>query len=236
MSHTIVQVNFTFSGSRSGYEATTLPMAGQLAGMPGLNWKVWLMNEARQEAGGIYLFANADAAQDFTPQLEAMLRSDPSFSAVSIKQFDVLEAHSIVTRGLPKRSRTFGEMAAEALAEVPAVSPVEAQRLLATDPNTLVIDVRDAADVAVTGTIPGTLNISYGALTYQADHEVPETWRAAQLADTSRPIITTCILGPLGALGGKLLHDMGYTNVWILDGGVQAWIEAGLPVAKNGSG
>lgn len=67
-------------------------------------------------------------------------------------------------------------------------------------------------------------------------HEVPETWRAPQLADRSRPIITTCILGPLGALGGKLLHDMGYQNVQILDGGVQAWIEAGLPVVKNGSG
>jgi rhodanese-related sulfurtransferase len=45
----------------------------------------------------------------------------------------------------------------------------------------------------------------------------------------ARPIVTTCILGPLGALGGKLLHDMGFTNVQILEGGVQAWIDAGLP-------
>jgi rhodanese-related sulfurtransferase len=83
------------------------------------------------------------------------------------------------------------------------------------------------------------VNISYGALTYQADHEVPEEWRAPQLADHSRPIITTCILGPLGALGalgGKLLHDMGFTNVRILAGGVQAWMDAGLPVAKNDGG
>jgi 3-mercaptopyruvate sulfurtransferase SseA len=29
---------------------------------------------------------------------------------------------------------------------------------------------------------------------------------------------------------------MGFTNVSVLDGGVQAWIEAGLPVTKNGSG
>lgn len=98
------------------------------------------------------------------------------------------------------------------------------------------IDVRDAADIAATGTIPGAVNISYGALTYQADCEVPETWRASQLADRSRPIITTCILGPLGAIGGKLLHDMGFTNVHILVGGVQAWIDAGLPVTRNGSG
>jgi rhodanese-related sulfurtransferase len=234
--YTLVQVNFNFSGSRSSYEATTFPMAGQLAAISGLRWKVWLINEADGEAGGIYLFGTAGAAQGFVPQLEAMLRGDPSFGGISIKPFEVLEAHSIVTRGLPMRQRTFGGMAAEALAEVPAISPAEAQRRLDSDPDTLVIDVRDAADIAVTGTIPGALNISYGALTYQADHEVPETWRASQLADTGRPIITTCILGPLGALGGKLLHDMGYTNVQILEGGVQAWIEAGLPVAKNGSG
>lgn len=39
---------------------------------------------------------------------------------------------------------------------------------------------------------------------------------------------------PLGALGGKLLHDMGFTNVQILEGGVQAWTDAGLPIQKSG--
>jgi 3-mercaptopyruvate sulfurtransferase SseA len=28
---------------------------------------------------------------------------------------------------------------------------------------------------------------------------------------------------------------MGFTNVQVLEGGVQAWIEAGLPVAQNGA-
>jgi len=126
-------------------------------------------------------------------------------------------------------SRTFNQMAAEALADVPSISPEEAHRRMAADPKVLMIDVRDAADIAATGIIPGAVAISYGALTYQADTEVPEGWRSAQLADRSRPIITTCILGPLGALGGKLLHDMGFTDVSILEGGVQAWTDAGLP-------
>ena len=124
-------------------------------------------------------------------------------------------------------------MAAEALAAVPSLTPVEAQQRLAQDPNTLVIDVRDAADIAQTGTVPGAINLSFGALTYLADNEVPESWRDPRLADRSQPIITTCILGPLGALGGKLLHDMGFTHVNVLEGGVQAWIEAGLPVARS---
>ncbi len=89
-------------------------------------------------------------------------------------------------------------------------------------------------DIAQTGTIPGTVNLSYGALTYMADHTAPEEWRDSRLADYDRPIVTTCILGPLGALGSKLLHDMGFTNVQILKGGVQAWIDAGLPVTRSG--
>lgn len=130
--------------------------------------------------------------------------------------------------------KTFGQMAAEALAQVPTVSPAGAQKRLQQDPNTLVIDVRDAADIAMTGTVPGAMNISLGSLTYKADAEVPEDWREPALKDRSRPIITTCILGPLGALGGKLLNDMGFTNVTILEGGVQAWIDAGFPTKPVG--
>jgi len=234
MTQQILQINFNFSSSRAEYEAMTLPMAGSLAETPGLNWKVWLMDETNQEAGGIYLFDDEATAERFAQEIGAMMSGDLPFSNASIKRFDVLAAHSVITRGLPKRPRTFGNMAAEALAVVPVIAPAEAQRLLQTDPNTLVIDVRDAADINQTGTVPGAVNLSYGALTYLADDEVPETWRDPRLADRNRPIITTCILGPLGALGGKLLYDMGFRNVQILEGGVQAWIEAGLPVEGNG--
>ena len=129
-------------------------------------------------------------------------------------------------------ARTFAQMAAEALAQVPAVTPAEARNRLQQNASVLIIDVRDAADIDETGTIPGTMNISLGSLTYKADTEVPEDWREPALQDRSRPIITTCILGPLGALGGKLLSDMGFTDVSILDGGVQAWIKAGFPVQR----
>lgn len=231
MKYRIVQVNYRFTTAAADYEAMTLPMAGPMAGTPGLIWKVWLINAANSEAGGICLFNDAGAAESFAAQMAGMLQDDLPFSEASIKQFDVLEAHTRVTRGLPERAHTFADMAAEATAVVPVISPLDAQRRMVADANTLVIDVRDAADVADTGTIPGAVNISYGALTYQADSEVPESWRSPLLADRDRPIIATCILGPLGAIGGKLLHDMGFTNVSILEGGVQAWIDAGLSVA-----
>lgn len=233
MSVNILQVNFNFSGSRAEYEVANLPHAAPIAAMPGLGWKIWLMNEAAAEAGGIYCFNDSAAMEAFRQNVERMLRANPMFSNIHIRQFGVIEGLTAITRG-PIEPATyptsFGRMVAQAFAVVPSITPAEAQQRLAQDPSMLVIDVRDATDIAQTGTLPNAVNLSLGALTYLADNQVPENWRDARLADRSRPIITTCILGPLGALGGKLLHDMGFSNVSILAGGVQAWREAGLPV------
>jgi rhodanese-related sulfurtransferase len=125
---------------------------------------------------------------------------------------------------------TFRQMVSDAAAAVPALDPAGAKRRLESDPRTLVVDVRDPADIPETGKIRGALNVSYAALPYKADQEVPEDWREPALRDRSRPIITTCALGPMGALGAKLLHDMGFSDVAYLDGGTQAWKDAGLPV------
>lgn len=124
---------------------------------------------------------------------------------------------------------TFTQMVAAAMAEVPIVSPAEAHRRMQEDPRTLVINPRDAADIPATGIISGAMNISYGALTYKADNELPPEWREPELEDRSRPIITACESGELGALTGKLLKDMGFSNVSILEGGTQAWKDAGFP-------
>lgn len=126
-------------------------------------------------------------------------------------------------------AKTFNQMVNEALAAVPAISPTEARQRIQQNPRTLVIDVRDVADISGTGIIPDAMNISLGTLTFKADNEVDESWREPALRDRSRPIITTCEVGPMGALGGKLLKDMGFANVTILEGGTQAWKDAGFP-------
>jgi rhodanese-related sulfurtransferase len=125
--------------------------------------------------------------------------------------------------------KTFSQSVGEAMAEVSVISPTKAQERMQSESRTLVIDPRDAADIPVTGIIPGAMNISYGSLTYKADNELPPEYREPELEDHSRPIITTCETGELGALAGKLLKDMGFSNVSILEGGTQAWKDAGFP-------
>jgi len=125
--------------------------------------------------------------------------------------------------------KTFPQMVTEALAQVPTISPAEASQAMRSNPDTLVVDVRDASDIAGTGIIPGAVNISLGTLTYKADNQVPPEWRDPNLANRSRQIITTCQSGEMAALAGKLLKDMGFTNVYILKGGTVAWKAAGYP-------
>jgi rhodanese-related sulfurtransferase len=124
------------------------------------------------------------------------------------------------------------QIAQEAMAEVEGLKPEEVQRRLEEDSNALLVDVRDAADIASTGQVPGALNISLGMLPVRADLELPEEVRDARLQDRSRQILTTCYLGPNAARGAKLLKDMGFTNIGYMEGGMVAWTAAGLPTEQ----
>lgn len=105
MSHTILQVNMKFSISKAELEAAWLGAAQPIADIPGLRWKVWLMNEKEHEAGGIYLFESEAAAQSYLAgPIVAALKSSPAVSNISAKLFDVLESHSAITRGPLKQA------------------------------------------------------------------------------------------------------------------------------------
>lgn len=238
MSQQVLWINYKFSGSAAALHESLAPAVQPIADLPGMHWKIWLINQAGHEAACVHLFEDEASIQAFLAgPILAAAAQDPALSDIAVKTYDIVEDFTRATRGPVaehgSKRKTFGGMAQQAFAEIPAISPAEAHRRLQHEPKPLMIDVRDAADIAATGAIPDAINISYGALTYAADDEVPETWRDPRLADRSRSIITTCILGPLGALGGKLLRDMGFTDVSVLEGGVQAWIDAGLPVTNG---
>ncbi|HEU0297700.1 MAG TPA: YdhR family protein [Anaerolineales bacterium] len=110
MSEKILQLNLNFSISRVELEAAWLEVAQPIAEVPGLRWKVWLMNDAEQEAGGIYLFESETAAQSYLAgPIVAALKSSPAVSNISAKLFDVLGSHSAITRGPVKSALDIAE-------------------------------------------------------------------------------------------------------------------------------
>lgn len=100
LSPTILQINYTFAGSRADLTDLNMQVAEGIAAVPGLVWKIWLMNEADQEAGGIYLFESREAALAFVNSpLVAEFAAHPSISAVNAKMFEADESLSQITRG-----------------------------------------------------------------------------------------------------------------------------------------
>ena len=101
MSQKILQINFTFSGvSMTELKRAWLPGAQPIADTRGLQWKIWLMDETKNEVGGIYLFDDADSmAAYLNGPIVAGIKNDPTLSNVRLKQFDVMKAHTAITRG-----------------------------------------------------------------------------------------------------------------------------------------
>lgn len=130
-------------------------------------------------------------------------------------------------------AKTFKQMVAEGREAASAISPQEAQQRM-QDGRTLMVDVRDAQDLAGTGVIPGAINVSLGTLPLRADTELPEQFRNPDLQDRDRPIITTCGGGGQASLAAKMLKDMGFKDVSILEGGTNGWKQAGLPTVPPG--
>jgi hypothetical protein len=99
MAQQILQVNFKFNVPREQYENAVSPLAQDFANVPGCLWKVWLINEKENEAGGIYLFADEASVQNFKASpLVASVLSHPALSDFNIKQFEVLDQISRITR------------------------------------------------------------------------------------------------------------------------------------------
>lgn len=100
MAQTILQITYRYHIPRKEFEAVVSPVAHDIAKVPGLRWKVWLINERESEAGGLYLFDDeAQAKMYLESPIVAGLREHPNISDIRIKQFNIMEAASHVTRG-----------------------------------------------------------------------------------------------------------------------------------------
>ena len=110
------------------------------------------------------------------------------------------------------------QMLEAANAAVPKITSEQAAEMIRNG-NTLVVDVRDAPEVAASGKIEGAVNVSRGMLEFRADPELPSHDKAF---DKSKSVILRCASGGRSALAGKLLKDLGYEKVYNL-GGFKDW-------------
>jgi len=113
----------------------------------------------------------------------------------------------------------FKELLARANAVIEIVS-VQDFQYLQDDPDTVIVDVRDAFERETDGTIPGSVHAPRGMLEFHADPECPAHIEAL---DPAKRLVLFCGTGGRSALAAKTLQEMGFEDVASLAGGFDAW-------------
>ncbi len=100
MSGKILQINFKYTVATSDYLEAVKPLASDIASVPGLLWKVWLLNKAENETGGIYWFNDEGSLNAYLQgPIVASIASHPALENISVKVFDNISQLSEITNG-----------------------------------------------------------------------------------------------------------------------------------------
>ena len=118
------------------------------------------------------------------------------------------------------------DLVQKAKQEVENLSPEQLRDEL-KDPKVVLVDIREAEELAQNGKIQGSVHAPRGMLEFYADPSLP--YHKPEF-DEQKRIVLHCASGGRSALAAKTLKEMGYSNIAHLDGGLKAWKEKGLPV------
>ena len=118
--------------------------------------------------------------------------------------------------------KTAHDLVAAAKSEIKEIALADAPQ--AIQESDVLIDVREPDEYA-SGHIPGAVHIPRGMLEFKLSSD-------PQLGARDLKIVLYCKTSGRAALAAKTLHEMGYLHVQSIAGGIEAWTEAGNPIAK----
>jgi rhodanese-related sulfurtransferase len=129
-------------------------------------------------------------------------------------------------------AETYAQMEEREISSASAISASDALRVLADDPDTLLVDVRDTAEMDATGIGLHAVCTPGRAVAWMADLE--SEYRSQDLQNRSRRLLTTCGGSPSyrDASAANVLTRMGFTDVSFVDGGMAALLAEGLVTKK----
>ena len=124
-------------------------------------------------------------------------------------------------------STTAKQMMIDARSHVPFVSAKGVYDELAA--GAVLVDIREPEEW-LHGHIEGSVPAVRGYLEFFAD---PTSPRHKGGLDPSQRTIVVCASGARASLAAVTLQSLGYTDVAVLDGGIKAWTDAGLPTTEH---
>ena len=120
-------------------------------------------------------------------------------------------------------AKTYRQIMDEARQAVPEVSPDEVRKRLDGGGSPVLLDVREKEEFRQ-GYLPGAVSLPRGFLEMRIEETVPEK---------STPIVAYCAGGTRSLLAGRILRELGYTDVVSMRGGFTAWKNQGLPITED---
>lgn len=118
---------------------------------------------------------------------------------------------------MKQHSNQFQSLVAETKKRIREISPQDLKEKMDRNEPLYIIDVREESEWPM-GHIPNAIHLSKGVIEREIEKTVP---------DPHAPIITYCSGGFRCALVADALQQMGYTQVYSLETGLQGWINAG---------
>lgn len=120
------------------------------------------------------------------------------------------------------------EMLVEARGQVGMVTPAEAAVQVAAG-EAVLLDVREGEEWQH-GHIDGSVPVPRGLLEFMAD---PASPRHKAGLDPTRRVIVVCASGTRATFAAATLRTLGYADAVVLEGGLKAWMAAGLPTNEH---
>ena len=129
-------------------------------------------------------------------------------------------------------AKNFNEIVSDSRKDLDIIDSHTLNNMIESGEDMVVLDVNDKEDVEQRGMVKGAVNISLGTLYYKADADVPDDFKDERIQDRNKKVVVTCGLGLCAAIGGKLLKDMGFKDVKLLEGVVTKYQEDGYKLEK----
>jgi rhodanese-related sulfurtransferase len=122
--------------------------------------------------------------------------------------------------------KTIDELLSEVRQRIERVSPEEAAAEVGE--GALIVDIRSESQRIADGVVPGAVYHPRNVLEWRLDPS--SGYDDPAIGGVERRVIVMCDAGYASSLAAATLREIGFARAADLDGGFQAWRDAGLPV------